>query len=306
MEGKYTLIQIERVSEDVYVFTSDLYAQVTAGAIVSPIGTVLIDTLPFPSETREIKEFIEGRLGSSIRYVINTHYHADHTNGTCFFPGAHVVAHARCRELLDTRGRASLAVSKEESHEFTNVEIVLPDIIFDTGAINLHLGTKTLTITHSPGHSPDSVTVLVQEDKILYAADTVMPLPFISDGDVDDMIASMEKILKLELENVVQGHGEVILRGEIASTVRSNIKYLRAIRRKVATALRRKNPMAALEKVDIESVGKSRIALGGVAPALHERNLMSLYESMNGQARAAPARKKAARKKAPRKKKPRK
>src|SRR5574337_500194 len=99
----------ERVSEDIYIFTSEIYAQVTAGAIVSPDGAVLIDTLAFPAETREIKDFLENRLGAQVRYVINTHYHADHTNGNCFFPGAEVVGHALCREKMDTVGRRGLA-----------------------------------------------------------------------------------------------------------------------------------------------------------------------------------------------------
>ena len=276
------LIQFERVSDDIYIFTSARYAQVTAGAIVSPIGTVLIDTLPFPVETKKIKDFVEGRLGSTVLYVINTHYHADHTYGTYMFPQAHVVAHARCRDLLDTRGRAGLAAAKEDSPDLDDVQIVLPDIIFETGELNLHLGNKILTLSHSPGHTPDSITVLIREDRILFAADTIMPIPFVPDGDLDEMIASLESILKLELENVVQGHGEVILRGEVASSVKANIKYLREIRRKVVSVLRRGKPVEALESVDIESMGKSKIALTGLAPALHHRNLVSLYERLAG------------------------
>src|SRR5512147_2059438 len=101
-------MQRERVADDIYVFTSDLYAQVTAGVVVTSEGTVVIDTLVYPDETRFIKRFVESRLGTSIRYVINTHFHADHTTGTCLFKGARVIAHARCRELLITRGRESL------------------------------------------------------------------------------------------------------------------------------------------------------------------------------------------------------
>ena len=41
----------ERVSDNIYVFTSDLYAQVTAGAIVTRGGAILVDSLPFPAET---------------------------------------------------------------------------------------------------------------------------------------------------------------------------------------------------------------------------------------------------------------
>ena len=76
----------ERVAENVYVFTSDIYASVNAGAVVGPDWSILIDTLAFPEETREIREFVERDLGSRVRYVINTHYHADHSFGTSWFP----------------------------------------------------------------------------------------------------------------------------------------------------------------------------------------------------------------------------
>ncbi|MGD8603146.1 MAG: MBL fold metallo-hydrolase, partial [Anaerolineales bacterium] len=80
----------ERVAENVYLFTSDLYAQVNAGAVVGPDWSVLIDTLAFPEETLEIKDFLENRLSAPVRYVINTHYHSDHSLGTCWFPSATV------------------------------------------------------------------------------------------------------------------------------------------------------------------------------------------------------------------------
>jgi len=76
----------ERVAEDVYVFTSQLYAQVNAGAIVGQDWSILIDTLAYPEETREIRDFLEERLAKPVRYIINTHYHSDHTLGNCWFP----------------------------------------------------------------------------------------------------------------------------------------------------------------------------------------------------------------------------
>lgn len=74
----------ERVSENVFWFQSEIYAQVTAGVIVGPQWAVMIDTLALPEETLGIREFIEHELGVQVRYVINTHYHADHTWGNCF------------------------------------------------------------------------------------------------------------------------------------------------------------------------------------------------------------------------------
>ena len=94
----------ERVSENVFWFQSEVYAQVTAGVVAGPQWAVVIDTLALPDETLAIREFIERELSVPVRYVINTHYHADHTWGNCFFPGATVVSHSRCRELLIERG----------------------------------------------------------------------------------------------------------------------------------------------------------------------------------------------------------
>ena len=98
----------ERVSENVYWFQSDVYAQVTAGVIAGPQWSVVIDTLALPDETLGMREFVEHELGVPVRYVINTHYHADHTWGNCFFPGATIIAHERCRDFLIERGIPSL------------------------------------------------------------------------------------------------------------------------------------------------------------------------------------------------------
>lgn len=270
----------ERVSEDVYVFTSELYAQVTAGAVISPEGAVIIDTLPFPAETLEILDFVQNKLSVPVRYVINTHYHADHTYGTCFFKNADVVAHQLCRDKLDTVGRKSLADAREESSELERVEIVLPDTVFARGHMELHLGRKTLALTPSPGHSADSITVLVKEDRILFAGDTVMPLPFFVDGNIDDLVHSLEAIPPLGLENIVQGHGELILRGEIDEAIRSHLKYLDTLRKKVERLVEKKKPRDSVLQITVESCGKSRIPLGGLAGRLHDGNLFALYDAL--------------------------
>src|SRR5262245_3391876 len=137
------MMQRERVTEDIYIFTSDLYVHVTAGIIVTTDGLILIDTLLYLEETQQLKTFIEARLNQRVVYVINTHHHADHSTGTSFFRDGQVIAHSKCRELLDTRGRESLQRTKESSSDFANVELMLPTIVFDD-KMTLRLGGKTL------------------------------------------------------------------------------------------------------------------------------------------------------------------
>ncbi|MFN2275113.1 MAG: MBL fold metallo-hydrolase, partial [Anaerolineales bacterium] len=157
----------ERVAEDVYVFTSDLYAQVNAGAVIGPEWSILIDTLAYPEESLEIRDFLENKLGSPVRYLINTHYHSDHTLGNCWFPNALILSHSRCRQLLDTRGRQSLEDVKRQNRELKDLHLVLPEITFDEGGIGIRVGRRTLRLIHLPGHSPDGIGVLIVEDRVL-------------------------------------------------------------------------------------------------------------------------------------------
>jgi glyoxylase-like metal-dependent hydrolase (beta-lactamase superfamily II) len=273
----------ERVSENVFWFQSEVYAQVTAGVIVGPQWAVVIDTLALPEETLGMREFIEHELGVQVRYVINTHYHADHTWGNCFFPGATVIGHAKCREFLIEYGVPSLESARKQNPNLRQVKIILPHLTFESGELTLRVGKKNLIFSQAFGHSQDGISVLVEEDRVLFAGDAFMSLPYVVDGDIDDMIASVKRIGRLGLENIIQGHGDIILRGEIDAAVRENLNYLTNIKKAVKSAGKRKNVDEYLEEITIESCGKSRVHLGGLAETLHRRNLRALYRQMHGE-----------------------
>lgn len=268
----------ERVSENVYWFQSEVYAQVTAGVVAGPQWAVVIDTLAMPDETLSMREFIEHELSVPVRYVINTHYHADHAWGNCFFPASTVIAHARCRDLLQERGIPSLEAASRQNPAFRQVKIVLPHITFDSGEMSLRVGKKNLTLMLTPGHSEDGIAVLVDEDRVLFAGDSFMPLPTIMDGDVDEIASSIRRIGRMGLENIVQGHGDIILRGEIDAAVKENLTYLANIKKSAKVAARRKGADNALEIGGLEESGKSRVYLGGLAEALHRRNMEALVK----------------------------
>lgn len=273
----------ERVSENVYWFQSEVYAQVTAGVIVGPQWAVVIDTLALPEETLGMREFIEHELGVQVRYVVNTHYHADHTWGNCFFPGATVIGHAKCRELLIEHGESSLESSRSQNPNLRQVKIVLPHLTFASGEFALRVGKKNLILSPSFGHSDDGISVLVEEDRVLFAGDAFMPIPYIVDGDADDMLASIKRIGRMGLENIIQGHGDIILRGEIDAAVKDNINYLTNIKKAVKALGKRKVVDEYLESITIEQCGKSRVFLGGLAETLHRRNLRALHRKMSGE-----------------------
>jgi len=273
----------DRVAEDIYTFTSDLYAQVSAGIILTSEGTVVIDTLPFPEETREMLAFIEEHGHGEVRYVVNTHHHADHTNGNFLFPDADIVAHRRCREILLTLGVQSLEEAKHENPLLLEVELCAPTTVFENEAY-IHLGSRSLYLTALPGHTTDSIGVLIEGDRILFAGDAVMPVPYIVWGSAEDTTRSLRAVRTLRPESVIQGHGDLLLKGELAEELETSIQYLQCITERVAELAEHGAPESALREIDIESCGKSRVPLDGLVQHLHRENLLSLYSKLSNRA----------------------
>jgi glyoxylase-like metal-dependent hydrolase (beta-lactamase superfamily II) len=275
----------DRISDGVYVFTSGLYAEVTATVVFTEEGAILVDTLPFPQETRQIREFITQRR-MKVSYVINTHSHADHIYGTYLFPEAVVVAHYQCRRLMERHAETALVQARQQTPQLADVKIRYPELLFNE-AMTLRVGGKTVELNHSPGHARDMITVHVVEDRLMCASDAVMPCPYVVGGDLDDMIQSLRAIRQKSLENLVQGHGEVLLRGEIEETLDASIVYLQRVDRLVRERIARGIPRTGVLDITIEECGLSRIPLGGLVQKLHQANLLTLYDAYRSEMRAA-------------------
>ncbi|MEM7346193.1 MAG: MBL fold metallo-hydrolase [Chloroflexota bacterium] len=273
----------ERVSDDIYVFTSDLYAQVTASAVVTREGIVVIDTLPYEVETLEMIEFLDSLGQGPIKYLVNTHWHGDHTYGNYLFDeSVELVCHKKCQQTMQEFGLEVLEESRESSPLLEDVELRIPDVVFDDGHMVLHVGNKSVELALSPGHTLDSTIAYVREDKVLLAADTVMPVPYFVWGDRHVFKESLEALRDYNLESIVQGHGEVLLRGEIPAAIDSSIAYLNILEANVAKLVDRGVNRKALEKITIESCGKSRIPLNGLVQDLHRANAYALYDELSG------------------------
>ena len=260
-----------------------LYAQVTAGVIVGPQWAIVVDTLALPEETLAMREFIDNELKVPVRYLIDTHSHADHAWGNCFFPEATIIAHTKCAQYLATSGKAALEATKAENPAFADSHIVLPHLTFDDGEITLKVGKKNLIIMLTPGHTDDGISVFVEEDRILFAGDSFMPIPALYEGNYVQTLETYKKINSLGLENIVQGHGDIILRGEIDEAMHENITYLTKLKEVGEKARIKRNPGEYLSNIHVEDCGKSRVYLGGLAENLHKRNLIWIYKQVIAQ-----------------------
>ena len=271
-------MRLDRIADNVYALLSDLYAQVTSTVVVTDRGAIVIDAMPFPVEAREVAAFVERELGpGQVRYLINTHHHADHVYGSYLFEEAEVVAHDLCRDLLERVGRPSLERAKKTTVDLAEVEIRLPDMTF-TEEMYIHLGGNDLRLFHTPGHSPDGISVYVEGEKLLVAGDAVMPVPHLPRGDLEQLRATLHQFKELNPSFIVQGHGGVLLRGEVGETIDGNLAYLGAIVDRVGEIVAQGKPPEELREIDIESCGMSRIPLDGLVANLHLDNLVFLYK----------------------------
>ncbi len=268
----------ERVSEEIFLFTSDRYAMVNSVALLTSEGVVVVDTLPFPDESRQIARFLEQRGGGHFHSLILTHHHIDHVYGLSAFPSnLDLVSHELCRQKLLEFGEKSLAQARTSDPAFESVSLRIPTITFTEGEMTLKAGDKTLRLIHLPGHTADNIGVFIEEDRVLIAGDSVMAIPSIVNGDLEQEIQTLQAIKTLAPETVVQGHGEVILRGEVQDVLDKYIHYLECVYKKASKVAKDGKGDKEIQKIPLESCGLERVPLGIASHELHMANLRKVY-----------------------------
>jgi glyoxylase-like metal-dependent hydrolase (beta-lactamase superfamily II) len=181
--------------------------------------------------------------------------------------------------MILEKNQQALENAQRQEPAFKRInKIVIPDITIDNGTLSLKIGKRNVDIFPTPGASPDGISVLVKENRVLFAGDAFLPLPNIVEGDTKQLSDTIRAISKLGLENIVQGHGDVVLRGEIENASQNNIDYLTKIQKVARIAAKRKNPKKVIDAATLEECGKSRVILTGIIEDLHRRNLAVLYQ----------------------------
>lgn len=172
-------------------------------------GILIIDDQYEPLAER-IAEAL-GKLGSDKpKYIINTHYHGDHTGSNAFFhehKGSTIFAHENVRVRLANDDKVS--------------ESALPVVTYEEG-IKLHFNNETLHVMHLPnGHTDGDSVVWFEEPNILHTGDLLFNkrFPYIdlkSGGSVEGYIASVKTLLGKIDDNTVliPGHGPLADKAE--------------------------------------------------------------------------------------------
>ena len=203
-------IQTQDLGQGIYVlFGEGGNVALSAGSD----GNFLVDDEWAP-QSGAIKAAVQLVGEGAIRFVINTHWHGDHTGGNENFSnaGAVIVAHDNVRKRMSS----DQFIEALQWEVPASAPAALPVVTFGDG-LKLHLNGNTVQVIHvAHAHTDGDALVLFTEANILHMGDLYFNgmYPFIdlsSGGSIGGMIAGVEKGLALADEHtkVIPGHGPV-------------------------------------------------------------------------------------------------
>lgn len=211
-------IRAERVAPGIAVLFG---AGGNIGVSYGEDGTVLIDDQYAPL-TERIQAAIAELGAEPVRFLINTHWHGDHTGGNENFgeAGALIMAHDNVRSRL--------AAGLEDSR-FGPIppapETALPVVTYHDG-VKLHLNGDTVHVIHMHnGHTDGDSVIRWENANVIHMGDLYfkdVTLPFIdraSGGSAQGMLAAIERVLEMtdDETRIIPGHGPMATRADLAS-----------------------------------------------------------------------------------------
>ena len=202
-----------------------VFSFIGAGGTVTAVGgseeCAVIDT-GYGPRVPEIRSAIAGALHQSARWLIDTHWHFDHTDGNSWFAEDQttVVGHANCRALMS---RDQFVPSLEWSVR-SSPRSAWPVLTFNA-AVSIDLGSQTLElIPQEPAHTDGDVVVWLPAANVLVMGDLMTngTYPVIDEsscGSLQGMIQAIERLLPfINAETaVVPGHGPIATRDDLVN-----------------------------------------------------------------------------------------
>ena len=207
------------------------------GLCVGEDGAFLIDD-QFAPLTDKIRATIAKITDKPLKFVLNTHWHGDHTGGNENLgqAGALIVAHENVRKRMSTK-QFIKAFNRESP---ASPKVALPAVTF-TDSVTLHLNDEDIHAFHvAPAHTDGDSIVHFKKANVMHLGDTFFNgmYPFIdvsSGGSVDGVIASATRVLEIADADtkIIPGHGPLSNEKELEAyrdmlqTVRDRVKKLK-------------------------------------------------------------------------------
>lgn len=258
-----------------------------AGFVVTDDGVVVVDALGSPALAQELLAEIKRVTPQPVRYVLVTHYHADHIYGLQTFKaaGATVLAHAKGREYLNSEtARQRLEASRVDLAPWINASTHLleADRWLDQPQTDLKVGSYDFQISYvGPAHTPEDLVVFVPQLGVLFSGDLFFQgrIPFVGQADSRLWIASLTRLMQYQPKLVIPGHGPAST--DPMKDMAMTRDYLAFLRTSMGEAARNLEPFEdAYAKVDWSRF--EAMPLFRVANRMNAYNTYLLMEQQGG------------------------
>ena len=197
---------------------------VTVGVVLGADGVLLLDTRASVDQAHEIVDDLRELTSLPVRYVVNSHWHFDHTFGNGVFvppssdESATVVAHQTVPAMLAEHGESRLAHLQANERRKLGSAREISETITDTFAAVrvLDLGERVVELAHpGRGHTDGDIVLRVHDADVVYVGDLVEqsgPPVFGDDSYPLEWPATMEIVDNLLTSSsvVVPGHGSAV------------------------------------------------------------------------------------------------
>jgi len=155
---------------------------------------------PGPDDKKHVDSIVGASMKERVRWVLLTHTHPDH------WPATKRLLKSTGAELVMLGGK--LAGKKDK-----DVDLV-PDRTIEPGD-SIEGSEWGLEVLHTPGHAPNHVCFLLEEERVLFTGDTVLEGMYSvvnpsRGGDMAVYVNTLERLKKMRLSRIAPGHGDVI------------------------------------------------------------------------------------------------
>ena len=184
------------------------------GVLTTPSGVLVVDS-EYPELSEKIRSKIATLGRTKVDYLVNTHFHWDHSGGNIAMAanGAKVVASAQTARFL-----AEQQASKTKlPGQFTSDPRLLPSLIIDEGMLTVRIGEELVDIVHiGPAHTAGDLIVRFRNADVIQTGDAMVAgfYPYIDvdhGGTIDGAIAFCDQLYAMATPKtrIIPGHGEV-------------------------------------------------------------------------------------------------
>ena len=211
-------LTLNKVKDDLYEIEGD---GGNVAVYITDEGVILIDD-KFDKDHQSIVDQVKSVTNQPIKYIINTHYHQDHSGGnTKFLPTAEIISTAMARTNI---------VEHKQQGNIQPPDVSPARITFTTETA-IHLGGKEVrAIYMGRGHTNGDAVIYFPALRTLHTGDlmagTSPLIDYNGGGSVVEWTKTLDSALKLDFDTVIPGHGAITNKAGLM-TYRNNVEKMR-------------------------------------------------------------------------------